>query len=77
VAKDKKNPVEKKSRKGICCNTGRTHFKKGFVPWNAGKAGTYKHKKKRRFIPLPDYLFHTKISGILTTGKHFVISATI
>ena len=24
-------------RKGICYNTGRTHFKKGFTPWNKGK----------------------------------------
>lgn len=24
------------SRKGICFNTGETHFKKGFTPWNKG-----------------------------------------
>ena len=53
--KDKKNPLtpdEKKiSRKGICLNTGRTHFKKGQIPWNAGKAGTYHFKKKRKNAP--------------------------
>ena len=27
----------KKGVKGICDNTGRTHFKKGFTPWNKGK----------------------------------------
>jgi len=26
----------KKGIKGICDNTGRTHFKKGFIPWNKG-----------------------------------------
>jgi hypothetical protein len=24
-------------RKGICYNTGRTHFKKGHIPWNKGE----------------------------------------
>jgi hypothetical protein len=30
---------ERESRKGICFNTGRTHFKKGITPWNKGKKG--------------------------------------
>jgi hypothetical protein len=35
---------------GVRKNTGRTHFKKGFTPWNAGIAGwlTKKHKEKLR-----------------------------
>lgn len=30
-------------------NTGRTYFKKGFTPWNKGKAGTYTFPS--RFVP--------------------------
>ena len=28
---------ERESRKGICFNTGRTHFKKGITPWNGSR----------------------------------------
>ena len=27
----------RKSMKGVCLNTGRTHFKKGGIPWNKKK----------------------------------------
>lgn len=30
---------KRESRKGLCMNTGRTHFKKGIVPWNKGRKG--------------------------------------
>ena len=38
--------MKKESRKGIRRNTGRTHFKKGFSPWNKGKAHSNKVKEK-------------------------------
>lgn len=28
--------MKKSSRKGTCKNTGKTHFKKGHIPWNKG-----------------------------------------
>lgn len=39
-------------------NTGRTHFKKGFTPWNKGKKATEELRKKlgeaHKGIPLPN-----------------------
>lgn len=32
--------------KGICLNTGRTHFKKGFTPWNKGRPCSPETKAK-------------------------------
>lgn len=34
--------------KGECRNTGRTHFKKGFTPWNKGKTGYLSEEAKFR-----------------------------
>jgi hypothetical protein len=34
--KENADMVKGKSSKGVCSNTGRTHFKKGFTPWNKG-----------------------------------------
>lgn len=44
--------------KGICSNTGRTHFKKGFTPWNKGIKVKLTKKaklanKKRKGISMP------------------------
>lgn len=33
--------------KGICLNTGRTHFKKGMTPWNKGKSYIILKTRKR------------------------------
>jgi 5-methylcytosine-specific restriction endonuclease McrA len=36
------------SVKGEQRNTGRTHFKKGFTPWNKGKTGIYSDEYRRK-----------------------------
>jgi len=34
--------------KGECRNTGRTHFKKGYVPWNKNKTGIYSEETRKK-----------------------------
>ena len=34
-----------KTKKGVCLNTGRTHFKIGSIPWNKGKKGIHLSRK--------------------------------
>lgn len=40
--KGKKNHLIKYTIKGICLNTGKTHFGKGFTPWNKNTKGLIK-----------------------------------
>lgn len=40
-----------KRKKGICFNTGRTHFKKGLIPWCAGTKGLVKPWNKGKKMP--------------------------
>ena len=35
-------------KKGICKNTGRTHFPKGHIPWNKGKLGSIPWNKGKK-----------------------------
>lgn len=34
--------------KGECRNTGRTHFKKGYIPWNKDKKGIYSEETRKK-----------------------------
>ena len=36
------------TQKGECRNTGRTHLKKGHIPWNKGKTGIYSEDQLRK-----------------------------
>jgi len=52
--KNKEVPLWYTSQKMYCSrecwpgNTGRTHFKKGFTPWNKGKKGIYSEETKQK-----------------------------
>jgi uncharacterized protein (DUF1330 family) len=37
------------NKKGICMNSGRTHFKKGFTPWNKDRPGYATSKKGKKY----------------------------
>lgn len=44
-------PSSHPNKKGICLNTGKTHFKKGFTPWNKNTKGVMKAWNKGKRFP--------------------------
>ena len=53
--------------KGECRNTGRTHFKKGYSPWNKGKTGVYSEEQKKK---IGDFTRKRLLENHPFKGKH-------
>jgi len=72
------------AKKGVCLNTGRTHFKKGMIPWNAGKniqtnTGRTHFKKghisynKGKNLPRKEKSYHWKGGKVKASGGYIWI----
>jgi len=61
--------------KGRCLNTGRTHFKKGFIPWNKGMKGIHLNPKNEfkpgQYCGIKHHAFNNGLSFF--NGRWFIV----
>jgi len=59
------------ARKGICLNSGKTHFKKGSVPWNKGKHDYSTSKKGQEITEETRQKISASKKGKCLKGDHW------